>query len=153
MNARRVSITIAAAIALAMTTAVAQEKVTVVEAPLSWQQAAQADGEEIFFELCAVCHGTDGKGNGPAAAALRSRVPDLTRLTVGNNRIFPTEWVRETIAGKHRPAAHGSVDMPIWGTAFAELRPDLKPYRREGFARQRIYNLLVHIERIQDLSP
>ncbi len=153
MNASRTSIAIAVAGALTIASAVGSDELSVTEAPLSWHQAAQADGEEIFFELCAVCHGAGGKGDGPAAAALRKRVPDLTRLTVENNRIFPTEWVRETIAGANRPAAHGSVDMPIWGSAFAELRPDLKSYRREGFARQRIYNLLAHIERIQDLSP
>lgn len=147
------AITIGFVVTMASATAALAEEVAVTEAPLTWQEAAQSDGAELFNELCAACHGVNGKGDGPAAPALSKRVPDLTRLTVQNARIFPTEWVRETIAGKNRPVAHGTVDMPIWGTAFAELRPDLKPYRREGFARQRIYNLMVHIERIQDLSP
>jgi len=41
-------------------------QVTVKEAPLTWQQAALTDGEELYVELCAVCHGNGAKGDGPA---------------------------------------------------------------------------------------
>lgn len=36
------------------------------------------NGEEVFKRQCVVCHGDKGKGNGPAAAALRPRPADLT---------------------------------------------------------------------------
>lgn len=127
-------------------------EVTVEEAPLTWRQAALSDGGELFNELCATCHGTSGKGDGPAAAALSKTVPDLTRLTVNNARIFPRERVTSAITGESRVVAHGTVDMPIWGKVFAELRPDQKPFRREAFARQQVYNLTVYLESIQDLS-
>lgn len=32
----------------------------------------------IFNERCAACHGTEGKGNGPASAALNPRPPNYT---------------------------------------------------------------------------
>jgi mono/diheme cytochrome c family protein len=36
-----------------------------------------ARGREIYASRCAVCHGEDGRGDGPAAAALPLKPPDL----------------------------------------------------------------------------
>ena len=38
----------------------------------------QAGGAEIYQAQCTVCHGTKGKGDGPAAAGLKPRPPDLS---------------------------------------------------------------------------
>ncbi len=124
-------------------------QVEVKEAPLNWQQAALTDGGELFQELCAVCHGTGGKGDGPAASALAKPVSDLSVLTANNDGVFPREQVEDAITGKSRTVAHGTVDMPIWGQRFEELRPDWKQNRRSAFARQRIYNLALHIQSLQ----
>jgi mono/diheme cytochrome c family protein len=35
-------------------------------------------GEEVFAQLCASCHGTDGRGTGPAGLALLPKPADLT---------------------------------------------------------------------------
>ncbi len=35
-------------------------------------------GPDLYRLYCATCHGRDGKGNGPAAAALKVPPPDLT---------------------------------------------------------------------------
>ncbi len=32
-------------------------EVEVKQAPLTWQQAALSDGEQLYLELCASCHG------------------------------------------------------------------------------------------------
>ena len=39
-----------------------------------------ASGKEMFDSYCAVCHGQDGKGNGPAAPALKTPPANLTQL-------------------------------------------------------------------------
>ena len=39
--------------------------------------------------------------------------------------------------------------MPIWGRAFADARLDVKPFRRQALAKQRIFNLTAHLESIQ----
>ena len=124
-------------------------QVEIKEAPLTWQQAAITDGEELFVELCASCHGVSGKGDGPAASALAKPVSNLTVLASNNDGVFPMKQVEDSIAGKSRAVAHGTIDMPIWGQRFEELRPDWKLYRRKALARQRVYNLTLYVESLQ----
>jgi mono/diheme cytochrome c family protein len=118
-------------------------------APLTWRQAALTDGGELYAELCAVCHGTDTKGDGPAAAALKKQVPYLTGLAAKNDGTFPRRKVQDAIAGKSRIVSHGTIDMPIWGQAFENVRPDFKEFRRTALARQRIYKLTEYVASIQ----
>ena len=42
---------------------------------------AGQEGESIFQTRCFVCHGREGKGDGPAAAGLGASVRDLTNST------------------------------------------------------------------------
>ena len=37
---------------------------------------ASVEGKDNFTAYCAVCHGQDGKGNGPAAPAMKKPVPE-----------------------------------------------------------------------------
>ena len=132
---------------VATSTALAEVKVR--EVPMRWQQAAISDGGELYGELCAVCHGKSGKGDGPAAGALKKSMPDLTVLASNNGGIFPQESVEDTITGKISTQSHGTVDMPIWGAAFEGVRPDWKPFRRGALAQQRIHNLTEYLSTIQ----
>ena len=124
-------------------------QVEVKQVPLTWQQAALTDGEELYLELCAVCHGKGGMGDGPAASALKNALPDLTGLAEKNDGKFPRQEVEDSITGKSRVVSHGTIDMPIWGQAFEGVRPDWKMFRREALARQRIYNLTEYLATIQ----
>ena len=75
----------------------------------------------MFREYCAVCHGVAGKGDGPAAAALKSH-PDLTQLAAKNGGKFDEAKVQYAIKGEaDAPIAHGSKDMPIWGPIFTQM--------------------------------
>ncbi len=124
-------------------------EVEVKQAPLTWQQAALSDGEQLYLELCAACHGKSGKGDGPAASAVNKTVPDLTNLAATNDGEFPFLEVEQAIAGESRVVSHGTIDMPIWGQAFKDVRPDMKQFRRDAFARQRIFNLTEYLATIQ----
>ena len=119
------------------------------QAPLTWQQAALTDGADLYLELCAVCHGKGGTGDGPAASAMTEAVPDLTALAAKNDGVFPRQAVQDSIAGEARVISHGTIDMPVWGQAFEDLRPDWKGFRREGFAKQRVFNLTEYLATIQ----
>ena len=46
-------------------------EVVIREVPLKWEQVARLDGDVVFNNLCAVCHGVGGKGDGPAVSALK----------------------------------------------------------------------------------
>ena len=100
-------------------------------------------GSEMFRIYCAVCHGTDGKGNGPAVPALAKQPPDLTQLSKKNGGKFPTFIVSNVILGDEFIAAHGSRDMPMWGDAFRSKNRD------ESAIKLRIHNLTEYIESLQ----
>lgn len=124
-------------------------QVEVKKVPLTRQQAGLTDGEELYLELCAVCHGKGGIGDGPAASAVKKSVPDLTGLAARNGGRFPRQAVEDSITGKSRIVTHGTIDMPIWGQAFEGVRPDWKMFRRKALAQQRIHNLTDYLATIQ----
>jgi mono/diheme cytochrome c family protein len=78
-----------------------------------------------FRAYCASCHGVDAKGNGPAAAALKVKVPDLTLLATRNGGTFPATLVRKVILGDNTVVAHGSREMPVWGPIFHQVEEDV----------------------------
>jgi mono/diheme cytochrome c family protein len=101
------------------------------------------EGADTYDSYCAVCHGKSGRGDGPAAPALKAPLPDLTTISQRNKGVFPRKDVEETITGIHRPAAHGTEDMPIWGPAFRKLASGTE------FDTLRIFNLLDYLEKMQ----
>jgi mono/diheme cytochrome c family protein len=125
------------------------QEVKLKEVPITWRQAASQDGMELYADLCAVCHGNDAKGNGPAAPALSSKNLDLTRLALDNEGVFPVEEVKNTIRGEADISAHGSREMPMWGVAFRDVRLDFKRARLHGFVETRIDALADYLEFLQ----
>jgi mono/diheme cytochrome c family protein len=101
-------------------------------------------GGDIFRFYCASCHGREGKGDGPVAAALNRRPPDLTTIARRNGGRFPTDRVERFVTGDREPTlAHGSADMPVWGPIFQALDP------QDRMNRIRIENVVAFIESIQ----
>lgn len=79
---------------------------------------AQDIGQASFMANCAVCHGADGKGNGPILDFLKAAPSDLTTLSAQNGGQFPIERVYDVIADVDQVRAHGVSDMPVWGNRF-----------------------------------
>ncbi len=108
-------------------------------------------GKREFEVRCASCHGLTGKGNGTITDLLRRSPPDLTQLAKSNGGILPMERLYQSILGES-VAAHGSRDMPVWGTVY---RADAAgyygevPYDPEGYVRGRVLSLLEYISRLQ----
>jgi mono/diheme cytochrome c family protein len=57
------------------------------------------DGADNFHAYCAVCHGADAKGNGPAAPAMKVKVPDLTTFAARHDGKFNDVQVEQIITG------------------------------------------------------
>ena len=104
--------------------------------------SASIDGRELYREHCAVCHGVDAKGNGPAADALKKRPTDLTQISRRNSGKFPALAVQEKIRGGDI-IEHGTLEMPIWGKVLTPMG------RAKADADLRIYALLQYVEKIQ----
>lgn len=102
-------------------------------------------GKEMYNAYCAACHGIDGRGNGPAASALKTPPTNLTLLSVQHNGRFPEASVQQSIKGDPgMPSAHGSKDMPVWGPVFTMMGQG-----GEGQAQLRIRNLTQYILSLQ----
>lgn len=114
------------------------------ESPEETRLIESLDGSELFRAYCAVCHGKDGKGGGPAAAALKVSVPDLTRISQRNGGKYPAMRIPRIISGEERVTpAHGSREMPVWGPIFSQIAWD------QDLGKVRIYNLTQYIESLQ----
>ncbi|WP_306115413.1 MULTISPECIES: c-type cytochrome [unclassified Roseovarius] len=79
------------------------------------QDAAQ--GEETYLRYCATCHGLDATGHGPMRSVLTVQPVDLTRLSAGNDGVFPLFRVVKRIDGRDPLVSHGS-PMPVYGDYF-----------------------------------
>jgi mono/diheme cytochrome c family protein len=121
--------------------AASQEKPQIVKRPPPAIDVADSKG--MFREYCASCHGLEGKGNGPAAAALKTVPADLTKISARNDGKFPTNKVRRYIEGLDEIPAHGSRDMPVWGTVLRSLGGG------DSEMHLRIENLTKYLESIQ----
>jgi len=107
-------------------------------------QTSAASGKEMFNSYCASCHGADAKGDGPAAAALKSKPADLTALAKNNNGKFPTDRVMSILRGQATVTAHGNLDMPVWGPVFWRMSQG-----HPAELQQRVTNLTRYIESLQ----
>ena len=85
-----------------------------------------SNGQQEYLNSCAVCHGVEGRGDGPMADVLRKRPANLTTLTRRNGGEFPYWRVYATIDGRGLVPEHGERDMPVWGNQF--LPDDVKKY-------------------------
>ena len=121
---------------------VAQNKPTIKQVPPT--RTSASSGAEMYRTYCAVCHGMDLKGKGPASPALKVQATDLTALAKNNGGKFPELKVYNSIRGEVGVAAHGSKDMPVWGDVFRDLgRGD------SAETNLRLRNLTKHIESLQ----
>jgi mono/diheme cytochrome c family protein len=75
-------------------------------------------GAELYKRHCAVCHGNDLKGNGPAPPPFKDFPPDLTTLAQRHGGKFPEAYVMDVLRNGVSMPAHGLTEMPIWGLDF-----------------------------------
>lgn len=142
MSARKFVLIVAVLVASAALVVAQGQTPVVKHIPIRPTNASS--GQEMFKSYCAVCHAEDGKGNGPAATALKVPPADLTALAQKNGGKYPALHVSSVVRGEAELPAHGSKDMPVWGPLFLRLSQG-----HEAEVQQRIANLNQYIESIQ----
>lgn len=95
------------------------------------EDAAVAQGQKLYTQYCASCHGANGTGNGPSASTLNPKPSDLTQIAKRNGGKFPFYETMQVINGRSPvsqsgnaslpglPKAHGDAKMPVWGEVFS----------------------------------
>ena len=107
-------------------------------------KSTATSGKQMYINYCAPCHGVDGRGNGPAAAALRIPPTDLTVLSKNNHGVFPETHIVTVLQYGVEFPSHGSVEMPVWGPIFGKMEtvnPQVKQLR--------ISNLIRYLKTLQ----
>lgn len=99
-------------------------------------------GAATFKAYCTQCHGVEGRGDGPAAKALKVPPADLTRINERHGGKFPTADIKQIILGDQEMLSHGTRDMPMWGPAFRSVEDP-------SVAELRLINLLHYLEQMQ----
>ena len=103
-------------------------------------------GKAMYKEYCAVCHGEDGKGEGPFASTLKVPPADLTTLAKRHGGKFPYDYVSGVLLFGPGPSIlHGSSDMPTWGPIFQYFDKN-----NERAVQQRIKNLCNYLASLQE---
>lgn len=123
---------------------------------VSYAEENSSAGEKEFFTRCAMCHGLNGKGQGPLTKFMSIEAPDLTSLTSRNKGKFPFDDVFRIIDGRKIVGAHGSREMPVWGNEYnAEAESNYQDdyvgsARGEIYVAGRILLLIKHLESFQE---
>ena len=80
--------------------------------------AEEFDSAALYRSNCAPCHGVTGLGGGPVASSFAVLMPQLATLAQRNGGTFPEEYVLRAIDGREPLMAHGTREMPVWGSIF-----------------------------------
>jgi mono/diheme cytochrome c family protein len=107
------------AAAVAVGVGYADQSSTKIVIPVN--RTSPTSGQQMFTSYCAPCHGVDGKGHGPAAAALKSQPTDLTGLLKKNHGKFPDTHIVTVLQFGSEVPAHGSAQMPVWGPILGHM--------------------------------
>lgn len=110
-------------------------------------EGAEEKGKGRYIDYCAVCHGTEGRGDGPFANLLEKQPADLTKLSANAGGQFPFFRVAEIIDGRAEVGgAHGTREMPIWGTQWRTT----ETMANESALRGQVFEVILYLKSIQE---
>jgi mono/diheme cytochrome c family protein len=101
-------------------------------------------GRDEYARSCATCHGADARGG---ETPVGNRAPDLTQIAARRGGDFPADEIGDWIDGRLIPSAHGTREMPVWGSRFARGLPP-EPLTQD-LVRGRIVTLVEYLRSIQ----
>lgn len=109
------------------------------------ERSAPESGRQMYMDYCAVCHGQDGKGSGPAVSALKVPPTDLTKMARSAGGESPYFRVKSVLQFGTAVGAHGTTDMPVWGPLFRTVEKG-----DASIVQLRLNNLAAYVESLQE---
>ena len=114
-------------------------------------------GKVEYLSSCASCHGADGRGDGPVASQLTTPPANLQMISKNRGGVFPSADIYKIIDGRETIRAHGTSDMPVWGSAYSAAvktmggggESGLQSQQVEAAINGRILSLIYYLESIQ----
>ncbi len=98
----------------------------VVGFALAWSPAtALAQGQEIYNSTCAMCHGQDGTGNGPAGKSFSSPPDDFTDPSFWQGDV--KDHITTTIKNGHGPMPAFTLSPSQIDAVIAYMEQKFKP--------------------------
>ncbi|MGE3151352.1 MAG: c-type cytochrome [Nitrospiraceae bacterium] len=112
-----------------------------VHAELTWPPGADLSpdtptGQRVFAQRCAVCHGPDGRGNGPAAPALTPR---------------PRDFTRGQFKYKSTPPGQPPSDADLIRTVSTGLRASAMPFWQDILSAEEIREVVAHVKSLSNV--
>jgi mono/diheme cytochrome c family protein len=107
-------------------------------------RTAATSGRQMYASYCAPCHGTDGRGQGPVASALKTPPTDLTLLSRLNHGKFPDTHIVSVLQNGVDLPSHGTAQMPVWGPILGKMNQTNSQDRL-----LRVSNLSRYLETLQ----
>jgi mono/diheme cytochrome c family protein len=109
-------------------------------------RTSATNGKQMYVSYCAPCHGVDGRGQGPVAAALKKQPADLALLSKNNGGKFPSTHVMTVLQFGAANPSHGTADMPVWGPVLSGMD---KTNAEPNVQVLRISNLSRYLQSLQ----
>ena len=113
--------------------------------------AAAPTGKQDYETYCAECHGTDGKGNGPASQSLATvaQPPDITLLAARHGGKFPFAEVVDVVDGRKAIPSHARLEMPFFAVKLQNPGEGFSP-DSDAAVRKRIDAIVTYVESLQN---
>jgi mono/diheme cytochrome c family protein len=135
------------AIALLLAACSSQNPLEAVTAPPSPEA-----GHMLYERTCAECHGADGRGNGPRAAALDPPPGDLTLLAWRNGGTFPKDRLIAVLSGEAGVTGHDTNAMPVW-QSLARTPESSAGAAAAFYQTKRLDEVAAYLETLQRSGP
>jgi hypothetical protein len=113
---------------------------------ISVRPTPATSGKQMYVNYCAPCHGVDGRGSGPVAAALKKQPTDLALLSKNNRGKFPSFRIMSVLQFGAESPSHGTAEMPVWGPMLGKL-DSTSP--ESNITVLRINNLTQYVQSLQ----
>jgi hypothetical protein len=104
------------------------------------------EGQRLYLQHCAACHGVKGDGHGPLEHELATPPTDLRMLSKRYGKPLPDEQIARFMDGRADVKAHGPRDMPVWGEEIWQYREGTGNPRQVSDSVARIIHYLNSIQ-------